>query len=81
MNLFVQDTDKRDCKKIYIDNGVYIGEFVLNDDGYWVYFPEHKGGYWDEYFLRLVLDKLSAMNKPWDEEVNKYFDEQRDDQE
>jgi hypothetical protein len=80
MSLSVQDTNRVGVKHVYFENGVYIGDFVVAEDGYWVYFPENKGGSWDEYILRLLLDKLCEMNKPWDEEVNKYFDEQRDDQ-
>lgn len=71
MNLSIQDTEQQDCKKVYYNNGVYLGDFVLNDDGYWVYFPERHNGYWDEYLLFLLYTKLQEMNEPWDQQLQK----------
>lgn len=47
-----------------------IGEFVLNTDGYNVFFPDtSRGGYWEEYVLRAIADLLEITNREWDEIV------------
>ncbi len=51
-------------------NGVTIGEYIMNEDGYYVFFPE-KGSYgcWNEVFLVYVLLQLRRLNLEWDTQV------------
>jgi hypothetical protein len=51
-------------------NGKVIGEFSKADDGY----------YWydglviqESHVMRVLADALDELNKPWDDELNAYF--------
>ena len=48
-------------------------DFILNDDGYYVYWPENNNGYLDEYILLSLAAKLNKMNRQWDNKVDEYF--------
>lgn len=55
-------------------NGVYLGSFIVMEDGYYHFWPDHsKGGCWSSHVLREIANKLDELNKPWDEEIQKYF--------
>lgn len=77
MNSLKLVSKSQDCQEVFYENGVHLGDFVINDDGYWVFFPELKGGYWDEYILQLLADKLKEINEPWDKEIQAYFASER----
>lgn len=51
-------------------NGVHIGEYVCAEDGFYVYFPEHRGGFWNELMLNEVLSDLVKLNKEWTETIS-----------
>ena len=63
----------------YVIDGVYevyfnqsrIGEFVVQDDGYYRYVMKNNLGFWSSYGLRLIADKLDELNKTWDEQIKK----------
>lgn len=56
------------------NNGDLIGEFILDDDGYYYfYIPNVQTGIWASHVLREVADKLDELNKPWDDNINDYF--------
>lgn len=55
--------------------GTVLGEFIIGDDGFYVFFSEPKGGYYNEYFLQVLLNKLTELNKEWNEQINQYFAE------
>ena len=63
----------------YIIDGVYvvyfntkkIGEFTVQDDGFFGFYPNELSGYWSSYALRLIADKLDELNKEWDEYIKK----------
>ena len=59
--------------EIFWTNGVLMGEAIQDVDGYFKFFPEHRGGYWDEDTLQYVLNKLKELNKPWDDHLNEVF--------
>lgn len=69
-----EEKQSEDCYKLYYDNGVYIGQAIMNDDGYFVLFPEHRGGYWDQGILLMLYDYFHEKNKDWDESVNEFLD-------
>lgn len=43
-------------------------------DGFYKYFPKN-GGYLDEYHLVLIAAILHDMNKDWDDEIKRYFEQ------
>lgn len=50
-------------------NQKYIGDFVLDVDGYYYFHIDNNKGSWTEYSLRVVADALEELNKPY----NDYF--------
>lgn len=58
----------------YASNNVKLGEFYKEVDGYWVFSPELRGGFWSEGVLSALADELENMNADWDEEVSKLDD-------
>lgn len=53
--------------EVEVQNGPLLGDIYKEVDGYYVFAPLMKGGYWPEWFLRGIADKLAEMNKEWDE--------------
>ena len=47
-------------------NGVQVGQFYTEIDGYWKFEPDAKPGYWDEFMLMTILCKLRKLNIEWD---------------
>jgi hypothetical protein len=56
---------------VYFNKKKVIGSFVMQDDGYYGYYPNESSGYWSSYALRLVADELDELNKEWDEQIKK----------
>ena len=52
------------------------GEFARLEDGYYHYFPEGNGGISSD-ILRILADELDRMNKPWDDEIQQFFEKER----
>jgi len=52
-----------------------VGLFYLEVDGFWV-FNSTGDGYWNEFSLRLIADRLEELNKSWNEQINEYFQTQ-----
>lgn len=50
-------------------NGTKIGKFYMEVDGYYVFLPENNSGYFNEYSLKLIINKLTELNKEWDNHV------------
>lgn len=59
--------------KVFFENGVYIGDILVKEDGFYDYWPEYHGGYWDEMMLRVIADKLKELNAPYQKELEDYF--------
>jgi hypothetical protein len=57
--------------EVYFNKNKLIGSFVLQDDGYYGYYPNEPSGYWSSYSLRLIADELDKLNKEWDEYIKK----------
>lgn len=53
----------------YETNGVKLGEFYIEVDGYWVFAPELRGGYWDEHVMEAISHRLKVMNAPWHQQI------------
>ena len=70
----VQETEFK--KKVYTDNSLLVGTFEMDVDGFYNYWEdENLTGHWDSQTLRAIADKLDEVNKPFQEEINKYFSE------
>ena len=58
-------------------NGVYLGDFAKDVDGYYYYWPSpYPNGSWPAYALRMIADKLDELNKEWDDEIRSYFEKE-----
>ena len=55
--------------KAHYSNGVYIGDYEMSDDGYYVFYPKLNGGFWDENILFYVLLQLRRLNLEWDTQL------------
>lgn len=62
-----------DDGKAYYDNGVYIGDVLAWDDGFYVWFPDDKKGYLNEGFLLNMYELLHKLNEPMDKELEDFF--------
>lgn len=60
-------TDEDYIKRVYKN-------FVVGDDGYYIYWPTGNGGAYDANCLRIIADELDRLNEPWDAEIKAYFD-------
>lgn len=58
---------------LFYENGVKLGQILAKEDGFYDFWPELNGGYWEAHVLRAIADKLDEMNKPWQEEIDNYF--------
>jgi len=54
----------------------HLGYFYTEIDGFWV-FKVKQQGYWNEFSLRMIADKLEEMNKPYNEEIELHFENQK----
>lgn len=66
MNLLRVDLVSQGVYKVYYhENGVYLGNILCKEDGFYAFWPLLKGGYWEAFMLRAIADKLDEMNQPW----------------
>lgn len=49
-------------------------DILVNEDGYYVYWPLETRGYLDEYHLVLIAAILNKKNREWDDELEKYME-------
>lgn len=60
--------------KAIFENGKHIGNFVRDVDGF-MYFEFLEGGeLWGQEHLQMIVDKLKELNKDWQDNINKYFE-------
>lgn len=60
--------------KVKTETDKHLGSFQLDSDGsYYFYITEELEGCWTSQSLREIAEKLDEVNKPFDDEVNKYF--------
>lgn len=54
-------------KKLFWDNGKYLGYCYVEVDGYYVFVNDPtNNGAWSDYVLRAIADVLTELNKEWD---------------
>lgn len=66
----VKISDQKGYNVIH-ENGVYMGTFEAGDDGYYVFWPTFRQGYWPAYMLTALGNALDELNKDWDEKVQR----------
>lgn len=67
------EKDRQRCMDISRERG----DFVMGDDGYYVFWPkEHTMGALASYHLRWLADELDRINKPWDDQVQAFFEKE-----
>jgi hypothetical protein len=59
----------------FSENNKYIGDFVMLEDGYFYYQPVHHSGVFSEYHLKIIYDRLTELNKDWNEKIKKELSE------
>jgi hypothetical protein len=76
MEIKLKTHDNSSSLDVYIGTQK-VGLFYFEVDGFWVFTPIGDG-YWNEYSLRLIADKLEELNKSWNEQLDEYFQTQND---
>lgn len=62
---------ERNTYRVYFENGVFMGDVVQSEDGFYNFWPESStGGYWASHVLRAIADKLDELNKPWQDQID-----------
>lgn len=59
-----------ETKAAFWENGVYVGDILMDVDGFYKWGPKENGGYLDEWFLYCMFTKLKEMNKKWQEQLD-----------
>lgn len=60
---------------VHYNNGVFLGHFYVEVDGFWVFVPHTKGGCWSGPILKMLYEKLHELNKGWEAELTKQLKE------
>jgi len=67
----------KDYFEVFHENGVYLGDLLTKDDGFYDWRPEHpsKGGCWPSSVLKELADKIDELNAPYEAQIEEYFNE------
>jgi hypothetical protein len=68
---------REEKKKKLIDIIQERKEVIAGDDGFYCYWPEPSRGFLSSDDLRIIADYLDEINKPWQKQIDRYFNEQR----
>ena len=49
--------------EVYFENKSYLGQFSLDVDGDFYYWPSNKRGCWSAWSLKLIAEKLDELNR------------------
>jgi|688.fasta_scaffold303372_4 hypothetical protein len=71
MELRLQETESESNHDVFFNNR-YLGYIYVEVDGFWVFNP-YGDGYWSEFTLRMIADKLEELNKSHNEKIEEYF--------
>lgn len=58
--------DSAGSLNVFFENGVHMGIMYMEVDGYYVFQPHLRAGYWAAYVMRAIADTLDKLNEPWD---------------
>jgi len=56
------------------NSGLDLGEFYREVDGFYVFWPVKRDGFYSEEYLGALLFELQQLNAPWKENIRKYFE-------
>lgn len=59
---------------IIANNKVCIGQAVCEESGFWVFYPNDGGGYYEEQTLIHIAALLGRLNAPYNAHLKEYFD-------
>ncbi len=63
----------KDCIRVNYNNQ-RLGEFIMADDGYFLFFlDEQRSGGFEAWILFALADELGRINKPWDDQIKEDF--------
>ena len=62
---------------VFWENRKHLCYFRLDIDGYYYFEDVPNSGNWTSYALRQIADKLDEINKPYDDEVNEFFENEK----
>lgn len=74
MDLYLQKTESAARYEVYF-NKQHLGYFYMEVDGFYVFIPKGHNGYWNEYSLRMIADKLEELNTAHNKNIENYFKE------
>jgi hypothetical protein len=60
---------KQNVYNITYYNGVHLGTFERDVDGYYKYWPVQRQGYWDAEPMRAIADLLDHLNAEWHAQI------------
>lgn len=61
---------------VHTSTNKFLGTFELDESGFYNFWCSGREGSWSSHSLRLIADKLDDINKPFEEELKKYFDQE-----
>jgi hypothetical protein len=64
-------------QQVYFRNGAFIGNVIQDVDGYWKYAFPNSHGLWEDGMLEMLATMLTELNKPWDDDVRSFFENER----
>jgi hypothetical protein len=74
-SLTIKQAEGRNYDMIWNDS-IQIGKAIIDVDGFYYFLPnQNGGGLWQAYVLREIADKLDDLNKEWNDQITKYFEE------
>jgi hypothetical protein len=76
MELYLQKTESDSRYEVYF-NKQHLGYFYMEVDGFYVFIPKGHNGYWNEFSLRILADKLEELNDSQHKKIELYFKNQQ----
>ncbi len=67
--------------EVYYNNGMLLGSIYQEIDGYFVFLPILRQGYWDGPVLEQIAKYLEDLNKEWDKEIQETLKEYEEEKE
>lgn len=64
---------------VLTDSNKVLGSFQLDIDGFYYFYEDSQlTGCWGAWELRKIADLLDEVNKPYNDELNKYFKNEKE---
>ena len=65
------------CFNVYWNNTVLVGTFEMDCDGFYYFYVSDSPGSWTSYYLKVIADKLDEVNKPLNDLIEIYFNNEK----